>query len=173
MITEIKNAKGEQKYFEGFGTFKTAAEWARALGLPRMTVWRYLQQGVTPEEIKAKRDIKKVNLAGKTQRKQRVGHRQVETLEMVEALLDVSDYDPDGLEVRVVGGAFRHKIVWGDMVVGEYDPAKDWLKLTGGEQIKLRNPVVPDQKVRNVGGVWQVAQETKQALIDAAMKPWK
>lgn len=38
----------------------SAAEWARLLGLPRNTTWRYLKQGFTPEEIAEIRDIKKL-----------------------------------------------------------------------------------------------------------------
>ena len=43
--------------YQGFGRKATAAEWARMLGLPRNTVWRYLQKGFTPEEIAAYRHI--------------------------------------------------------------------------------------------------------------------
>lgn len=45
------------KMYQGFGRKATAAEWARMLGLPRNTVWRYLQKGFTPEEIAAYRHI--------------------------------------------------------------------------------------------------------------------
>lgn len=45
---------------QGFGRMASAAEWARLLGLPRNTTWRYLKQGFTPEEIAEIRDIKKL-----------------------------------------------------------------------------------------------------------------
>lgn len=45
------------KMYQGFGRKATAAEWAHMLGLPRNTVWRYLQKGLTPEEIAAYRHI--------------------------------------------------------------------------------------------------------------------
>ena len=169
-ISDIKNAKGARKYYGGFGTYKTAAEWARALGLPRMTVWQYLQQGLTPEEIQARREVTKVELATGP-RKKRIGHRQRETIEMVEGLLDVSGYDPEGLEGEVVSkAAFRHKITWSDTLVGKYDPTKDVLQLSGGDTLKLRNPLTDDLKIHHVEGVWFITPETKQAIISA--EPW-
>ena len=44
--------------FPGFGEEHTNAEWARRLGLPRNTVWRYLQRGFTVEQIAENRGIK-------------------------------------------------------------------------------------------------------------------
>lgn len=168
-IEEIKNSKGERKYYKGFETYLTASGWARALDLPRMTVWQYLQQGLTPEEIKAKRAVKSVDL-DRAPRKQRVGHRQAETFELVEELLDLSGYDPDNLEVIAVGGAFRHQIVWNDIEIGKYDPTKDWLKLTGGEQIKLRCPLIENQRIHHIDQVWYLTPGTKRARIDAVCR---
>lgn len=45
------NLEARHKTFEGFGRKLSCAEWARTFGLSRMTVWRYLQNGLTPEEI--------------------------------------------------------------------------------------------------------------------------
>ena len=162
-MKNIKTSSGERKYYEGFGTHMTAAGWAAALGLPRMTVWQYLQQGLTPEEIMEKRQIKEVNLGG-PQRKERVGHRQVETFEKMEELLDFSGYDPDGLEVNIIEGAYRHQIVWNGLIIGDYDPTKDVLRLTGGGRTKLRSPVVPDQQIHHIDGKWQLTAKTKRAL---------
>lgn len=61
---EIKRRKehiaARNRKYAGFGRMASAAEWARLLGLPRNTTWRYLKQGFTPEEIAEIRDIKKL-----------------------------------------------------------------------------------------------------------------
>ena len=44
-------------YF-GFGEAHNGSEWARRLGLPRNTVWRYFQRGLTVEEIAEMRGLK-------------------------------------------------------------------------------------------------------------------
>lgn len=46
-----------QKY-PGFGEEHTNAEWARRLGIPRNSLWRYLQRGLTIELIAKYRGIK-------------------------------------------------------------------------------------------------------------------
>lgn len=169
-MNDIRNARGERKYYAGFGAYKTASGWAKALGLPRMTVWTYLQQGLTPEQIVEKRGVTAVDLKS-AKRKERVGIRQTETLERMESLLDFSDYDPDGLEVNLIGGAYRHQIVWNGLIIGAYDPSKDILWLTGGDKLKLRNPLVPDQKIYHTGGKWCPTPETKRAIFASSGKP--
>lgn len=44
--------------YKGFGEEHTNAEWARKFGLDRAVVWRYLQRGLTIEEIAELRGIK-------------------------------------------------------------------------------------------------------------------
>ena len=44
--------------YPGFGELHTCAEWARRLGIPRNTTWRYFQRGLTVEEIAKMRGIK-------------------------------------------------------------------------------------------------------------------
>ena len=46
-----------RKYL-GFGEEHTNAEWAKLLGLPRNTLWRYLKDGLTIEKIVEMRGIK-------------------------------------------------------------------------------------------------------------------
>ena len=44
--------------FEGFGEEHTGAEWAKLLGIPRNTLWRYLfRRGLTIEEVAELRGI--------------------------------------------------------------------------------------------------------------------
>lgn len=65
-IAEGRPAKLEQamarvpnrnRTYSGFGRDLSAAEWARCLGLPRNSVWKYLQRGHTPEEIAEARGV--------------------------------------------------------------------------------------------------------------------
>lgn len=44
--------------YPGFGEEHTNAEWAKLLGLPRNTLWRYLKDGLTIEKIVEMRGIK-------------------------------------------------------------------------------------------------------------------
>lgn len=44
--------------YEGFGENLTLSEWARIFGLQRATIWRYLQRGLTIEEIADLRGVK-------------------------------------------------------------------------------------------------------------------
>ena len=50
--------EARSKTYPGFGEKHTNAEWAKLLGLPRNTLWRYLQRGLTIEEIAQKRGLK-------------------------------------------------------------------------------------------------------------------
>lgn len=43
--------------YKGFGEEHTGPEWARRLGVPRKSMYRYLQKGMTIEEIVAYRGI--------------------------------------------------------------------------------------------------------------------
>jgi hypothetical protein len=53
------SSKGAARHqlFEGFGEKHTRAEWTRLLGLPRTTLWRYLAQGMSVEEVATLRNI--------------------------------------------------------------------------------------------------------------------
>ena len=43
--------------YHGFGEVHACAEWVRKFGLNRTVVWRYLQRGLTIEEIAGLRGI--------------------------------------------------------------------------------------------------------------------
>lgn len=173
MNNDFKNttlADGTPKYYFGFGEWKTAAGWAGAFGLSRMSVSRYLKRGMSPEEIAEIRGIENPNLATRTKYK---GPRQEQTKAMVEDLLDASDYDPDGVEVVNISGRYRHKVIWNDLVIGVYSPSTDVLWLNGGDHIKLEKPFVPDQRIYHEGGVWHMTPETKAAILaeQSKLKP--
>ncbi|MBR5865714.1 MAG: hypothetical protein IKY89_05525 [Alistipes sp.] len=42
---------------EAFGEKHSLSKWAQLLGLPKTSLWRYLQRGLTVEEVCALRDI--------------------------------------------------------------------------------------------------------------------
>lgn len=43
--------EARHRVYEGFGEKHTNAQWAKMLGLPRNTLWKYLQRGLTIEEV--------------------------------------------------------------------------------------------------------------------------
>lgn len=46
-----KRWEGKEIKHTGFGEKHTCAEWARRLDLPRNSLWRYLKNGLSIEEI--------------------------------------------------------------------------------------------------------------------------
>lgn len=57
-MSENNRLEARWRTFPGFGEEHTNAEWARLLELPRNTLWRYLQRGLTIEEVAELRGIK-------------------------------------------------------------------------------------------------------------------
>ena len=55
---ENNPAEPSWNLYEGFGEKHTIPEWARRLGIPRNTAWRYFKRGLTVEEIAEKRGVK-------------------------------------------------------------------------------------------------------------------
>lgn len=53
----VARVTARNRTYTGFGRSASAAEWARLLDLPRNTVWKYLQKGLTPEEIATARGV--------------------------------------------------------------------------------------------------------------------
>ena len=159
----------KQVKYKGFGEEKSAAGWARALGLPRVTVYQYLQQGISPEDIAMGRGVTEINLE-EPPRKPREGHRQYETKKLMEYLLDDSGYDPDEVKVNVISGKYRLQIVWNDIIIGAYDSTCDVLLLTGGDRLKLRKPYVGEQRIEYVDGKWNLTGDTKMAMLRKSAK---
>ena len=173
-MIDVKTANGNQKYYEGFGTHLTAAGWAKALGLPRMTVWQYLQQGMTPEEIADKRRVKEVNL-DLPPRKPRRGAKLEETRREAYTILVTSGYVEPGEGIETVWVEYqqpqRHKIVFKDSPVGSYKYEKKELKLTSGEGLKLEDRFIGELKIRkNRLGLWEVHPDTRQLLAEVLLQ---
>ena len=43
--------EARHRTYDGFGESHTGAQWAKLLGLPRNSLWRYLKKGLTIEEV--------------------------------------------------------------------------------------------------------------------------
>lgn len=58
MENSMNRLEARWRKYAGFGVEKTNAEWARELGLARHVLWRYLQRGLTVEQVVELRGIK-------------------------------------------------------------------------------------------------------------------
>lgn len=58
-MSENQNSRIEARHrlYDGFGEKHTNAQWAKLLDLPRNTLWRYLQRGITIEEVARIRSV--------------------------------------------------------------------------------------------------------------------
>lgn len=43
--------EARHRTYDGFGEKHTAAQWAKLLGLPRTSLWRYLKNGLSIEDV--------------------------------------------------------------------------------------------------------------------------
>lgn len=57
MSENMSRLEARWRKYEGFGSERTNAEWARELGLARHVLWRYLQRGLTIEHVVELRGI--------------------------------------------------------------------------------------------------------------------
>lgn len=57
MSENMSRLAARWRKYEGFGSERTNAEWARELGLARHVLWRYLQRGLTIEQVVELRGI--------------------------------------------------------------------------------------------------------------------
>lgn len=162
------------KRYPGFGLNLSASEWARLTGIPRTTVWRNLQHGLSIEQIVRVRDPRLYEgMSGEKpsaeavqapKRKQRTGVRLQDTEALVHELLCVSGINPDGL--AVVPKTNQSHIIWlGDNAIGKYWYIKDVLDLSNGEMLKLKDPVVDLQAIRQrADGLWEIHPDTRRAM---------
>lgn len=155
----------KEKKYAGFGVEKSVTGWARFLGLPYATVWRYLSDDYTPEEIATEKGLTlDMSLLGELSARDK--RRKAEIEKIMENILDASDYDPDGLEVSIESTRGKLVIVWNGSAIGVYDYQKDALNLTGGDGLKIRYPLVSGPKItKNISGKWELHPDTKLALL--------
>lgn len=57
MENNLSRLEARWKKYDGFGAKRTNADWARELGLARHVLWRYLQRGLTIEQVVELRGI--------------------------------------------------------------------------------------------------------------------
>lgn len=57
MENNTSRLEARWRKYEGFGLMKTNADWAKELGLARNVLWRYLQRGLTIEQVVELRGI--------------------------------------------------------------------------------------------------------------------
>lgn len=58
MENNMSRLEARWRRYEGFGEAHSCPRWAQLLGLPRNTLWRYLQRGLTIEQVVELRGIK-------------------------------------------------------------------------------------------------------------------
>lgn len=58
MNKKTERLEARWRKYPGFSEEHTNAEWAKLLEIPRNTLWRYLQNGLTVEQIAKLRGIK-------------------------------------------------------------------------------------------------------------------
>lgn len=148
-----------KKLYSGFGETHSAGTWAKLLNVPRNTLWRILNNGGSVEEFARSRGIeyKPGNHC------KRWGKRMAVTEFLVRDLLTGSGYDPDRVTVRNINGA-RHLVMYAGQILGVYSYQDDRLGLSGGESLKLVEPVVNGQKVQQVNGAWEIHPTTRAKL---------
>lgn len=169
-MTEKQTSRGVK--YEGFGTERTAAEWARVAGIPRNSFGRYLAAGWTVEEIFQYRRIKYDPQAEESEWMKRVGPKMTETINLIMELLENSGYKPSANAIKIVNLPNHiHKIDYRKQYLGYYDYTADVLHLRDGNRLALKTPVVAKPKIRlSPTGEWWLHPDTKRALLDNLLK---
>lgn len=166
---QLNRIKKIHKQYEGFGDRRSAATWARISGIPRSTFHRYLQQGLTVEQIFELRGCTYTAENPKsTTRKPRHGARMEETrLAMVE-LLSSSGYPVEAYEsvgVRPLNGT-RQVVTYKGRPVGQYNYKTGVLYLGNGESLRVREPIVEEPKIlRGSYGMWEIHPVTRRKIF--------
>lgn len=152
--------------YKGFGEEHTGPEWARRLGVPRKTMWRYLQRGMTVEEIAEMRGSNyPAESYKRTTRKPRLGARMEETRQAMIKLLEDSGYPVDSDEAVMVKAHYgtRHLVEYNGGPVGIYNYKTGELHLGSGGGLRVRDPFVEKPMIiRNPLGVWEMHPTTRQ-----------
>lgn len=166
----IERVKAKRTMYEGFGEYRSAADWARIVGVHRATFGRYLQQGMTVEEIFATRCvIYRGHEAVGTYRKPRQSATMKETQETIYNLLMLSGYvldeKLDSVEVRPTNNQ-RHLVAFKGRPFGVYNYKTGELRLSKGTGIPLKLPGLEDVRVvRNQLGLWEPHPATTKEVL--------
>ena len=169
-MTEKQRDRMENRHktYEGFGDKRSASHWARIAGLPRTTFWRYLQEGLTVEEIFKLRGCSYTSENPEARpRKDRQGARMEETRLAAEQLINASGYrvERGSVLVEILGGT-RHRVTYNGQPFGTYNYKTDSLQLSGGEGLRLKDPLVEGQQVLRVAnGTWELHPRTRIKIL--------
>ncbi len=142
--------------YKGFGTEKSASAWAKALGLPRSTVWWSLaKKGMTVEQIAERRGVTPREYVGAWEQK-----RRQRPVDEVRGLLSRSGYDTEHMTMESSGAVY-----WRGKHVGHYQTRPGVIVLSGGDTLALRRPLVPEPKISGGAGGWVIHPDTKHAIL--------
>lgn len=156
----------KSKLYEGFGQSFTCAEWARQLNMDHVTLWRNLQKGRTVEEVARWKGIDyKPGTVEPAKRKPRQGARMNTTRVLIEILLGQSGYSLTPLRILPSGRGQTHHIYYGPNLLGVYNYEADILKLSGGDNTKLIDPVAPRQQIHATLDGWELTPATRLQMI--------
>ena len=171
----IERVRARNNMIEGFGELRHAADWARIVGVHRSTFGRYLQQGLTVEEIFAARKVvyRGPGTIGNF-RKPRQSAAMRETQETIYMLLVMSGYAVDegleSVEVKPTNNQ-RHLVSFEGKPFGEYNYKTGELKLGNKTGIPLKLPGLDNPLVRqNNLGLWEPHPETTAEIFRLKQK---
>ena len=166
----IERIKAKNTMVEGFGELRSAAEWARIVGVHRSTFSRYLQQGLTVEDVFRARGIMYRDQGKPVKcRKPRQSAEMRETQSVIYQLLTWSGYTidvgPESVEVKPTNNQ-RHLITFKGLPFGEYNYRTGELKLSNKTGIPLKMPGLDFPLVsRNHIGLWEPHPETVREIL--------
>lgn len=165
-----KRVMTKRTLYEGFGEYRSAADWARIAGVPRSSFARYLQQGMTVEDIFEMRcviygDPKAVG----SYRKPRQSAVMKEIQETMYNILVLSGYvlteKLDSVEVSPANNQ-RHIVTFNGRPFGVYHYKTGALQLSKGTGIPLKLPGLEDVRVvRNNLGQWEPHPATNLEVL--------
>ena len=163
-LEEIDLCTKDHARYQGFDTAKTCTEWARKLGISRVSFWCHLHKdGLTVEETFAK-------YGQPNGRKERPDTHRARTQKAVWLLLLESGYLVEEADVGVEYGKKTELLVslFGSPL-GVYNYATDTLTLPSGQGLKLQEPLVDLQRIRKGAGGWGLHPETQADLVNLAL----
>lgn len=171
-MTYKEQREAGHEMVEGFGTERTAAEWAGLLDM-RLSLFLYCTktEGMTVERLYEFRGLK---YKPPKKRKPRESEAMLRTKERMRILLTMSGYSDDktldSIEVRRVGNNGTHAISCMGELLGLYAYRSGRLKLSGGQGLPLFELEWEDARIRqNKDGLWEPHPDTSALLIRRAL----